>query len=206
MSYNIDTIVFDLGGVLVDWDPKQLYRKVFKTEEEVEWFLDNVCTSEWNLQQDGGRTIEEAYRVKIEEFPEHEEQIRLFYSRWDEMFVGLIEDNIAIQQHLIKNTDYKVYALTNWSAELWDFGKKLFPFFKDFDDVIVSGQEKMHKPNDDIFQLLINRFKLDPAKTIFIDDNHANTIASNKNGLNTIHFTNKQTDLKNELAKFGVKI
>ncbi|MFT7331779.1 MAG: 2-haloacid dehalogenase, partial [Roseivirga sp.] len=91
MNCKIDTIIFDLGGVLVDWNPKYLYEKIFDTQEEVKWFLNNVCTSDWNIEQDGGRTIEEANSLKIAEFPEYEDEIKLFYNRWEEMFTGAIE-------------------------------------------------------------------------------------------------------------------
>ena len=96
------TVIFDLGGVLVDWDPQNLYKKVFKTQEEVDWFLNNVCTPEWNIEQDGGRTIKEAVALKIIEFPDYKEYIELFYERWEEMFAGIIEDNVAIQQKLLQ--------------------------------------------------------------------------------------------------------
>ena len=132
MNSKIKTIIFDLGGVLVDWDPQNLYRKIFESQEEVDWFLNNVCTSEWNIEQDGGRTIKEAVELKTQEFPDFKENIELFYNRWEEMFNGAIEENVVIQQKLIANENYRVYALTNWGAETWNRGVKLFPFFNDF--------------------------------------------------------------------------
>jgi 2-haloacid dehalogenase len=199
MSSKIDTIIFDLGGVLVDWNPKYLYDKIFDTPEEVEWFLNNVCTSDWNIEQDAGRTIEEANALKIAEFPDYEKYIRMFYERWDEMFSGPIKESVDIQQKLIANKKYRVYALTNWSAEKWELGKQLFPFFNDFEGVVVSGQENTRKPFDDIYQLILKRYSIIPEKAVFIDDNFENTVGSSKNGIKSIHFTSPKqlnTDLE----------
>lgn len=203
MSSKIDTVIFDLGGVLVDWNPQNLYKKVFDTQEEIDWFLDNVCTSEWNIEQDAGRTIVEANAMKIAEFPKYEKQILMFYNRWEEMFSGAIDVNVTILQSLITNPNYKVYALTNWSAEKWEEGKQLFPFLNDFDDVIVSGQEKMRKPFDEIYQLIIKRFHINPKTAVFIDDNYENTVASTRNGIQAIHFTSS-TKLALKLTQIGV--
>jgi 2-haloacid dehalogenase len=205
MNCKIDTIIFDLGGVLVDWNPKYLYEKIFDTQEEVKWFLNNVCTSDWNIKQDGGRTIEEANSLKIAEFPEYEDEIKLFYNRWEEMFTGAIEKSVEIQQELINNPNYRVYALTNWSAEKWEKGKELFPFFNDFEGVIVSGQENMRKPHDEIYQLILDRFSINPKTTVFIDDNLENTIASIRNGIESIRFKSPK-QLKRDLLKLGVTL
>ncbi|MGK0307808.1 MAG: 2-haloacid dehalogenase, partial [Urechidicola sp.] len=176
MNSKIDTIIFDLGGVLVDWNPKYLYEKIFDSQEEVEWFLNNVCTSDWNIEQDAGRTIEEANALKIAEFPDYEKFINMFYERWDEMFSGPIQESVKIQQKLIADKNYKVYALTNWSAEKWELGKQLFPFFNDFEGVVVSGQENTRKPFDDIYQLILKRYSIIPENSVFIDDNFENTL------------------------------
>ena len=146
MNNKIDTIIFDLGGVLVDWNPKYVYRKIFNYDEEkVDWFLNTVCTSDCNIEQDGGRTIAEAVRLKIAEFPQYEEWIRLFYSEWQHMFSGAITDNVALFKKLKASGNYKIYALTNWSAETWPKALELFPFYNDFDGIVVSGQEKTRK-------------------------------------------------------------
>ena len=205
MNSKIDTIIFDLGGVLVDWNPKNMYKKVFDSEEEMNWFLDNVCTSEWNIEQDGGRKIEDAVALKIAEFPEYKEQIELFYERWEEMFIGLIQENIDIQQHLIHNTDYKVYALTNWSGEKWERSLELFPFFNDFEGVIVSGKEMTRKPFDFIYQLILNRFNINASSALFIDDNLENVKAAQRNGINAIQFTGNEP-LSTLLSNFNIKV
>ena len=203
MNYNIDTIIFDLGGVLVDWDPINLYKKVFDTEEKAKWFLANVCTPEWNIEQDGGRLIADAVVVKVLEFPEYKEEIELFYKRWDEMFTGVIQANVDLQQQLIANPNYKVYALTNWSAEKWEIALELFPFFNDFDGVIVSGIEKTRKPFDAIYQLILDRFQINSKKALFIDDNLENVNAAKRNKINAIQFTGNEL-LIDQLSKFNI--
>jgi len=205
MNSKIDTIIFDLGGVLVDWDPKNLYRKVFKTEEEMNWFLNNICTSDWNIEQDGGRTIKEAVALKVSEYPDYKDYIELFYERWEEMFAGVIEENVELQQKLIANPNYKVYALTNWSGEKWERSLELFPFFNDFDGVIVSGIEKTRKPFDEIYQLILSRFNINPSSAIFIDDNLDNVKAAQKNGLNAIQYDGSQK-LNLLLKAFNISI
>jgi len=203
MNSKIDTIIFDLGGVLVDWNPKYLYEKIFDSQEEVEWFLNNVCTSDWNIEQDAGRTIEEANALKIAEFPDYEKFINMFYERWDEMFSGPIQESVKIQQKLIADKNYKVYALTNWSAEKWELGKQLFPFFNDFEGVVVSGQENTRKPFDDIYQLILKRYSIIPENSVFINDNFENTLGSSRNGIHSIHFKSPE-QLKSDLKKLNV--
>jgi 2-haloacid dehalogenase len=197
MKQQIDTIIFDLGGVLVDWKPEYLYRKVFNGDEEkVQWFLNTVCTPEWNAEQDAGRTIEEANNIKISEFPEYEHFIKLFYEKWTDMFSGPIAENLQLFNQLKASGNYKIYALTNWSAEKWDIANELFPFFKQFDGVVVSGFEKTRKPFLEIYNILLNRYQITPQKAIFIDDNLDNIIASKNLGINGIHFQNHQELVK----------
>lgn len=206
MNHEIDTIIFDLGGVLVDWKPEYVYRQVFDGDEEkVQWFLRTVCTSSWNLEQDGGRTIEEAVKSKISEFPQYEEWILLYYQKWHQMFSGPIIENVSLFQQLKAIKNYKIYALTNWSAEKWDKALELFPFFKEFDGIVVSGQEKTKKPALKIYNIILNRFNINPKNAIFIDDNKENIIAANKINLNGIHYEN-HLQLKKSLQNFQIKI
>ncbi|MBK5208562.1 MAG: HAD family phosphatase [Flavobacteriaceae bacterium] len=199
MKCKIDTIIFDLGGVLVDWKPEYLYRKIFNGDEEkVQWFLNNVCTSAWNAEQDGGRTIEEAQNLKITEFPEHEDLIRLYYNQWHQMFSGSIAENVALFKSLKSSRNYKIYALTNWSAEKWDKALELFPFFNDFDGVVVSGQEKTRKPFPKIFNIIIDKYAITPEKTIFIDDSEENIKAAIALKFHGIHYVSPR-QLRKEL-------
>jgi len=201
MKNNIDTIIFDLGGVLVDWKPEYVYRKKFNNDEnKVQWFLNTVCTSEWNIAQDAGRTIEKAVNIKIDEFPQYEEWIRLFYSEWHNMFSGPIAANVELFKKLKTTGNYKIYALTNWSAEKWDEALKLFPFFKNFDGVVVSGQEKTRKPNPEIYNIILNRYHISPEKAIFIDDNYENIVAAISLKINGIHYKNNSQLIKSLLS------
>jgi len=202
MNKKIDTIVFDLGGVLVDWNPEYVYRSVFKgNEEKMDWFLTNVCSPEWNIEQDGGRTIAEGEAILIAEYPNYEKEIRLFYAEWEHMFSGPIQKNVELFKQLKTSGNYKIYALTNWSAEKWGKALELFPFFNDFDGVIVSGQEKCRKPFPEIYNKLINRFSISPEKAIFIDDNKDNIIAAQSLNMNGIHYK-KHSQFTEELSAF----
>ncbi|HEU5148556.1 MAG TPA: HAD family phosphatase, partial [Chryseosolibacter sp.] len=128
MAEKIDTIIFDLGGVLIDWNPRYLYRKIFKTEEEVSWFLQNICTSEWNDQQDGGRSFEDATRELIEKHPAYKDPIMAWYGRWQETISGPIHGTVNILRQIKQSDQYRLYALTNWSAETFPWALENFDF------------------------------------------------------------------------------
>lgn len=185
-SMEIKNIIFDFGGVLVDWNPRYLYESYFNSGEEMEYFLQNICTHNWNLEQDKGRTFEEATTILKEQFPRYKEPINLFKERWSEMLHSEALGTLDIFYELRKK--YKVYGLTNWSAETIEFLYKKFPFFQDFDGIVVSGQEKMIKPNLEIYKLILDRYSLDPKMTVFIDDNEENIAAAKIMNINAIHF------------------
>lgn len=179
----LKTIVFDLGGVFIDWNPRYLYRTVFKTEEAMNYFLNRICTFDWNEKQDAGRTLEEGSEMLVRCFPEYKKEILLFYGSWVEM---LGQEDIAMVDFLRwlkKNTSVQILALTNWSAETFPIAKVKFPFLNDFDGILVSGEEKMAKPDPAIYKLLIERYKIDPSLAIFLDDNSRNVEASMLSGL-----------------------
>lgn len=204
MKNEIDTIIFDLGGVLVDWKPEYVYRKVFDgNEEKVQWFLKNVCTPEWNMEQDAGRTIAEGNSIKINEFPEYEDFIKVFYKEWPHMFSGPIHENLDLFKKLKASGKYKIYALTNWGSEKWDKALELFPFFNDFDGAVVSGQEKTRKPFPQIYKIILDRFNISPEKAIFIDDNNDNVLAARDLNIHGIHYKNHQ-QLIQEFKNFNV--
>ena len=204
MKHKIDTVIFDLGGVLVDWDPIYVFKDVFKGDEEkLDFFLSSVCNHDWNIEQDAGRTIQEAVAIKTKEFPEFTTEIHLFYEKWHLMFSGVFQENVALLQQFKANS-YKVFALTNWSAETWPRALELFPFFNDFDGVIVSGIEKMRKPFEPIYRLILTRFEIDPLKAIFIDDKLENIEAANKIGLHGIHYKSHK-ELVLQLKNFQMK-
>jgi 2-haloacid dehalogenase len=176
MNTCIDTIIFDLGGVLIDWNPRYVYRKIFKTEEETEWFLENVTTSEWNENQDAGYPLHKATEELVSKHPEWEPEIKAYYGRWLEMLGDQIHETVEILQQLKKTGKYKLYALTNWSAETFPHAMERFAFLKLFDGIVVSGEEKMKKPSAAFYKIIIDRYHLDPSKTIFIDDSLINVL------------------------------
>lgn len=200
-SMEIKDIIFDLGGVLVDWNPKIMYRKIFHTEEAVDYFLTNICTFSWNEAQDGGRTIVDAENALINKYPEYTTEIKAYYARWPEMLAGSIIPSVEILRELIDDKRYRVFALTNWSAETWPKAIELFDFLSWFDGILVSGQELMKKPDKRIFNLLCDRYQIDPNQALFIDDNVHNIFAAREFGLHSIHFLNSD-QLKSDLAIF----
>lgn len=183
-----NTIIFDFGGVLIDWDPKYLYRKLFDREEEMLHFLENVCTSDWNEEQDAGRPIEDATKLLVDRFPEHEEYIKAYYGRWEEMLGGAIEGTVDLLQALKDSERYRIYGLTNWSAETFPIAKDRFEFLNWFDGIVVSGEEKNRKPFPEFYQLLLDRYSVKAEEALFIDDNLRNIEAANKLGIQTIAF------------------
>jgi len=182
------TIIFDLGGVLIDWNPKYMYRKIFNDESEIDWFLNNICTFEWNEEQDGGRTIAQANQILISKYPEHTQHILAYYERWPEMLGGEIKETVDLLRRLKESEQYRLLALTNWSAETFPIAQKRFDFLSWFEGILVSGEENLKKPDPKIYKLLIDRFELDPSDCLFIDDNLRNVNAAIASGIPTIHF------------------
>ena len=203
MKDTIDTIIFDLGGVLIDWDPRYLYRKIFKTEEEVTWFLENICTSEWNDKQDAGRTFQEATEELVARFPDHEVPIRAWYDRWQETIPGPVHETVEILKHFKDNPTHRLYALTNWSAETFPWALNTFDFLHWFEGIVVSGVEKTRKPFPEFYHILFDRYSIDPRRALFIDDNIKNIEGGKALGLHTIHFKNPQ-QLRTELQQGGL--
>lgn len=196
---HIDTVVFDLGGVLIDWNPLYLYTKIFGNPKKAQSFIDEVCTLDWNEQQDGGRTIKEGTQWLISKNPQYTQEIKAYYDRWEEMLSGPIWGSVEILNQLYENKKHRLYALTNWSAETWPTALKLFDFLQHFEGVLVSGQEGLKKPDHKIYRLLFDKFDIVPDKAVFIDDNLRNIKAAEEVGLNTIHFKDP-VDLKEKLS------
>lgn len=206
MKYDINTIVFDLGGVLVDWNPEYVYREVFEGDQEkVDWFLNNICTSDWNVEQDAGRSLNDATEFLVNKHPEYEAWIRIYYDRWEDMLAGVVRETEEILNHLKKSNAYRLIALTNWSAETFPIALKRFAFLKQFEGIIVSGTEKTRKPFPEIYQTLIKRYHLTPENCVFIDDNLENVIAAEKLNINGIHFKSAE-QLKKELINYNIDL
>ncbi len=201
----INTIIFDLGGVLIDWNPKYLYRKIFDTEEEIDFFLTTIATSDWNEEQDAGRSLQDATNILLQKYSDEKwkEPINAFYGRWTEMLGGAINGTVDILRQCIDQPSLHVYALTNWSAETWPVALQEFEFLHWFEGVLVSGQEGMRKPAPAFYQLMMDRYSIEKEHALFIDDNQRNVDASNAFGLRALLF--KQPDkLKRELRQLGV--
>jgi len=184
----IKNIIFDFGGVLVDWNPRYLYQKLFDSGKEMEDFLASICTSDWNEQQDEGRSLADGTAALIACYPDQAKLIEAYYSRWEEMLGGAIGETVSILRTLKNSGQYGLYGLTNWSAETFPIALKRFDFFRLFDGIVVSGTEKMRKPNPDFFQLLLHRYDLIAQDCLFIDDNQRNVDAAIQLGIPSIHF------------------
>jgi len=198
-----DTVAFDLGGVLIAWDPRHLYRKLFAGDETaMEHFLANVCTHEWNRCQDAGRSFAEGARLLKAEHPEKAELIDAYFSRFDEMMPGPIAGSVEILAEL-RDRGTPLYGLTNFSAETYPPAFERFEFLRWFDGILVSGEVGLIKPDPRIFELLIERFAIDPRRAVYIDDVETNVIAARPLGIHGIHFTTPAA-LRAELAELGL--
>ncbi len=199
----ITTIIFDLGNVLVDWSPMHVYRDYFDSEEKRNYFFENICTADWNEQQDEGRSIVEATLELIEKYPDWEQPIRDFYGRWTEMLKGPILGTVEIFRELKGSGKYKIYALTNWQAGLFDIALVRYNFLHWFDGRVVSGEEKTRKPFPEFYQRLLDRYNVNPAEALFIDDSLRNVKAAEALGIRGIHFKSPG-QLRNELTSSGL--
>lgn len=186
MEKTISTVVFDLGGVLVDWNPRYLYRKLMN-EEEMEWFLKHVCDSEWNDAFDAGKPFAEGIRERSAKYPDKAALIEAYFSRWEEMLGGEIAGTVRLLENL-QARGVPLLALSNWSAETFPIAERRFPWLAKFSGKIVSGYEGVKKPDPKIFELLVERYAVAPDRAIFIDDVAKNIAAAKKIGFHTHHF------------------
>ncbi len=201
---NIKNIIFDLGGVLIDWNPEYVYLDVFKEDrKKMEWFFDEICTMSWNENQDAGYSLQQATEDRVKLFPQYEEWIRMYYGRWEEMLGESIEVTVEVLNELLKNPDYKVIALTNWSEETFPIALEKFEFLHRFDGIVVSGPEKTRKPFPKIYDLTLARYGFEAHESLFIDDNHRNIEAAAAMNIQTIHFKSPN-DLKSNLEEKGI--
>jgi 2-haloacid dehalogenase len=182
MSKPVDTVIFDLGNVLIAWDPRRLYRQLIEDEVQMEWFLREVCSSEWNEQQDAGRPWSEATALLRDQFPEQAELIDAYHLRWEETLVGAMEESVALLAQL-RARGVRLLALTNWSQETFPIARKLFPFLQWFEGIVVSGEERLIKPDPRIYQRLLERYSVDPSKALYIDDSARNVAAAESLGM-----------------------
>jgi 2-haloacid dehalogenase len=196
------TVVFDLGGVLIDWDPRYLYRKLFDDPDEMESFLAEVTTAEWNAHQDAGRSWTEAIELLATEHPERRDLIEAFHRRWPEMLAGEIRGTVDVLAEL-RAAGLRLVALSNWSAELFPVARERFDFLAWFEGILISGEVGVNKPDRQIFEHLVERFGIEPATALFIDDSSANVATAAALGFRAIHFTDALA-LRLELVRLGL--
>lgn len=195
----IKNVIFDFGNVLVAWEPRHLYRKYFKTEAEVDYFLRNICTEEWNTDLDRGEPFEKLIQERIAKFPEFEEPIRFFKDRWEEMIYCAKDETVEFIFEL-KAGGYRLYGLSNWSAETFPIALKKYQFFELFDGIVISGQEGVVKPNAEIYRILLDRYGLKACESVFIDDKEINVKAGEALGIKGIVF-DKIENVKRRFAE-----
>jgi 2-haloacid dehalogenase len=181
-------IIFDIGKVLIDWDPRHLYRKMFDNEAKMEWFLENVCTTDWNVEQDRGRSFAEAVKLATALHPSFAAEIEAYDARWHETIPGVIGGTVDILETLHKKGT-PLYAITNWNQQKFAETKLNYPFLNLFRDIVVSGDEKLVKPDPKIFQLCLHRNNLVAGESLFIDDSLKNVAAAEAVGMHAHHFT-----------------
>jgi len=200
----INTIIFDLGNVLVNWSPLHVFdENYFESLEKRDYFFQHICTIDWNEKQDEGRSIVVATQELIEQFPDWELPIRDYYGRWTEMLHGPIDETVEIFRRLKERGKYKIYALTNWPTVLFDIALVRYNFLHWFDGRVVSGEEKTRKPFPEFYHRLLNRYKVDPSQALFIDDSLRNVKAAETLGIKSLHFLSP-AQLNDELSKLNL--
>lgn len=198
----VRSVVFDLGGVLIDWDPRYLYRTIFADEAAMEDFLTTITTAEWNRAQDAGRPWSEAVDELVARHPERREQIEAYWRRWPETLGEPIGPTVDVLDEL-RGTGVGLHALSNWSAETFPLARPRYPFLEWFDGIVISGEEQLVKPDPRIFRVLLERYGLEAGETVFIDDQPTNVDAARAVGLVGIQFVDAPR-LRAELASLGV--
>ncbi len=202
----ITTVIFDLGGVLIDWNPEYVYLKEFRgNRTKMEWFLEHICAWDWNVNQDAGYSLEKATEERVSLFPEYEELIRMYYGRWEEMLGYAHEGTLDILKRLVNNPDYRVLALTNWSGETWPKAIAKFPWLQWFEGILVSGDEGMRKPFSEIYERMLSRYSIKASEAVFIDDSLKNVKGCEDVGITGIHFKDSQT-LEVQLKALGIQL
>lgn len=183
---SMPTVVFDLGGVLIDWNPRHLYRKLFDDPARMEWFLAEVCHDGWNIEQDAGRPFAEAVREASAAHPDWRPMIEAYFERWPEMLKGAYAEPVTVLEELCER-GFEVHALTNWSCETFPVAQARFDFLGRFGTIVVSGEERLVKPDQRIFHRLLRRIGRRARDCIYIDDSRVNAVAAEVLGFDTIH-------------------
>jgi 2-haloacid dehalogenase len=201
-SRPLTTAVFDLGGVLIDWDPRHLYRRLFADETAMEAFLNEVATQEWNAEQDAGRPWAEAVATLVARYPDHRGLIEAFHGRWPEMLGGPIDGTPDLLLEL-RTAGVRLYALSNWSAEKFPIARRRYPFLEWFDGIVISGDVGSIKPDPRIFEHLVARYAIEPGAAVFIDDSAVNVEAADRLGFIALRFVDAPS-LRRDLEELGL--
>ncbi|MEP3225132.1 MAG: HAD family phosphatase [Parasphingorhabdus sp.] len=186
---NIDTVIFDVGNVLYQWDLRCLFEKLIDDPQELDWFLQNVVTTEWHFQHDAGRALADMLPERIAQFPQYEALITAYAARFNETIPGPVDGSLALVEKLAAN-HVPIFGITNFGAELWQNFRTTAPIFDLFEDIVVSGDEKLLKPDRAIYQLALKRFERSAAQCLFIDDRLENIEGALAEGIKSHHFTN----------------
>ena len=202
----IKNVVFDFGGVLLDWNPRYFYKSIFNDDQKMEYFLQNIATSTWNAQMDKGRSFEECMKELAEQYPEYKDPIMLYRKGWETMLKGPIESGIRVLDAVMNAQKFKVYGLTNWSAETFPGTFNKYKFLQKFEGIVVSGEEQMIKPEKGIYLTLIERYNLVPEETFFMDDNIQNVETALSRGINAVQFTGTDKNLEQIAKILNIKI
>jgi 2-haloacid dehalogenase len=203
MTTKIKAIIFDFGGVLLDWNPRNLYRRFFQNDREaMEKFLSEIRFMDWNAQQDKGRPFREGVAILSSQYPQYRHLIQAYHEYWEESIVGEISGTVEIVKKL-KQKGYPLYGLSNWSAETFPIARRKYPFFDLFDDIILSGEVKLIKPETEIFHLLLKRIDKVAEECLLVDDSDINISVAQKLGFVTIHYQSPD-QLKSELTRIGL--
>ncbi len=202
MSTPITAVIFDFGGVLIEWDPRNLYRRYFDDPETMEQFLEEVDFMGWNLLQDKGRPFAEGVAELSAKFPHREELIRAYHEHWEDSIGEPIWPVIEILKR-VKAAGWPVYGLSNWSMETFPIARQRHHFFDLLDDYLLSGEVRLVKPDPAIFEHMLDKIGRKPEECIFIDDNPANVQASRALGIVTIHYQSPE-QLEQELQHLGI--
>lgn len=200
----IDVAVFDLGGVLVDWNPRYLYRQLFDDDEAMEHFLAEICSPAWNERQDAGRPWTEAIAELVARHPDQAPLIAAYHQRWPEMLRGEISDSVSVVKEL-KAQGLRLYALTNWSHETFPVARRRFAFLDCFDGIVVSGEEKLIKPDVSIFHRLLTRYAVSPSRAVYIDDSPRNVTVAAELGFHALRFIDPHR-LRQDLQALGLSV
>ena len=188
----IKNIVFDFGGVLVDWNPHYLYDGYFGSREKADWFLANICTMDWNVQMDGGKPFAQGIAELSVVHPQWSREIQMYFDRWMDMMGEEIPHMRELIQDL-KRRGYRIFGLTNWSAETFCQVRHKYGIFDLLEGMTVSGEEHVTKPDQAIYRRLLDRFSLTPGECLFIDDNAANVAGAIQAGMAAVRFTDPAT-------------